>query len=445
MKSGVVMSIHKHHAIVVTADGQFLRAPIQGKPQIGEEITFEEEQRKVYSFKTPYWYVGAAAIVLILFLPILLFVQQADHSVVAYLSMDINPSIEIGVDDKEKVRELRALNDDGEQIIKDLKFKGVNVESIVGTILERAKVSHYLDTPNKDIFITSIMMGNSTGLNLDYESILAGKVDQTLRNLLDQLDGEAASAQVTTMAVPNEVREEADVNGISSGKMVVYLMAKDEGYEINLEQLKGQSIDKATDSIGGVKTIVEKATNLSKEKLKALVVKEKEEKAKAQQQKKDDEKSNAVKPSATPVTTPTANKPVKPIKPTSNGSVKVDKPKVNKPATSPVATNKPQTTSKPKDDKNDNKWKDKYNKWDEKGHWKVDDDDDDKDDEKRDKWDKDRQNNKNDNDNKGVNSKGNKEDSGKKDQGNKGWSNKKNGNYDYSPYHWSNGYWYKWK
>lgn len=41
MKRGVVMSVHKQHVVVMTADGEFLQAPVQGSPQIGEEITFE--------------------------------------------------------------------------------------------------------------------------------------------------------------------------------------------------------------------------------------------------------------------------------------------------------------------------------------------------------------------------------------------------------------------
>lgn len=363
MKRGVVMSIHKQHAVVMTADGRFLRAPIQGTPQIGEEMTFEEEFRTFRNFKPAYWYMGAAAIVLLLFLPVLLFVQRDAHPVVAYLSMDINPSVEIGVDKNEKVRELRALNEDGELIIKGLTYKGVNVEAVAAAILERAKDSHYLDTPNKDIFITSVLLVDNTALKLDYESILAKKVDQTLRDLIVELAAEAASANITTMSIPNELREEAAANGISSGKMAVYLMAKEEGYQLELEQMKEQSIDKVTESIGGVKTIVDHAADTSKKKLKELVLREQEEKAK---QQKDDKKSSSAKPTATS----TPNKPVKtekPEKPVSNGVDKaVDSDKLgrngsrsNKSSAAPGNANKPAAPSKPTVDKKDDKNQDR--------------------------------------------------------------------------------------
>lgn len=360
MKRGVVMSIHKQHAVVMTADGQFLRASIQGTPQIGEEITFEEEYKTSRTFKPAYWYASAAAIVLVLLLPLLMIVQRDAHPVVAYLSMDINPSVEIGVDGNGKVRELRALNEDGRLIIEGLVYKGVSVETIAASILERAKGSHYLDTPDKDIFITSVLLDDNAATKLDYESILAEKVDQALKSLLAELAAEAVSANVTTLSIPNELREEADANGISSGKMAVYLMAKEEGYKIEIEQLKQQSIDKVTEPLGGVKTIVDNAADTSKEKLKELVARERKEKAKKQ---KDNQESNTANPASTPASTPKANKPVKTDKPVSNAADKAgesDKPGKkgswdNKTTPSPESSDKPTATNKIKEDKKDGK------------------------------------------------------------------------------------------
>ncbi|CAM4011302.1 anti-sigma factor domain-containing protein [Paenibacillus alkaliterrae] len=381
MKRGVVLSVHKQHAVVMTADGQFLRAPISGKAQIGEEITFEEEYKLIRTFKPVYWYSGAAAIILLL-LPLLLFVQRDAHPVVAYLSMDINPSVEIGVDGEEKVRELRALNEDGELIIQGLLYEGVNVETVASSILERAKGSHYLDTPNKDIFITSVLLGNSEDLKLDYETILAKKVDDAIRGLLIELSADSASANVTTLSVPNEVRDAAAANGISAGKMVVYLMAKEEGYKLELEQMQQHSIDKATESIGGVMTIVKNAEDTSKEKLKELVAREQKEKKKEQ---KDDKKSDKAKPSSTPK----VNKPVKaekPERPDSNGADKAKK------------TDKPVTTSTPNDNKKGDK--DRQNDRDRPDDDDDNDDNDDEnDDDKRTDYNDDvRQDGRNDND-----------------------------------------------
>lgn len=404
MKRGVVMSIHKQYAVVMTADGQFLQAPIQGTTQIGEEVTFEEEFKKRVIQRPIYWYGSAAALILILFVPLLFFMQRDSQSVVAYVSMDINPSVELGVDENEKVRELRALNEDGEVIIKGLKYAGIHVEEVAASILERAKGSHYLDTPNKDIFITSVLLDDNFASKGDFENILTGKVDEKLRMLLAQLEAEAATATITTLSLPNEVREEAAINGISSGKMAVYLMAKDEGYSIELEQLKKQSIDQATASIGGVKTIVSNAGDTSKEKLKKLVALEKEDKVK-QQKEETKPKPKPIKPTATPI----ANKPVKvekPNKPYVSGVNKgnaTNKPNKNgtwgnKPVITPGKPTKPVQPTMPSGGKNDHNDDDKNNN--NHNHDRNNNDDDN--DRNRDR--NDRNNDRNNNRNNNVNS-----------------------------------------
>lgn len=409
MKRGVVMSIHKQHAVVMTADGQFLQALIQETAQIGEEITFEEEYKKPRTFKTAYWYSSAAAVILLLFLPLLFFMQRDAHPVVAYMSMDINPSVELGVDENRKVRELRAINEDGELIIKGLNYEGISAEMVAASILERARVSHYLDTPNKDIFIASVMLDDNSAHKIDFEDILTQKVGQTLQGILTQLAAEAASANITTLSVPNELREEAAANGISSGKMAVYLMAKDEGYNLELKQLKLQSIDKVTESLGGVKTIVGNAEDTSKEKLKELVVREKEEKAKL----KVNKKTNA----STATTAPKTNKPVKAVKPEKPAVNGVNKAaETDKPAITPGKSNKPSGPNRPNDVKKTDKDKDKYKEF--NGDRLNNDDEADDDDNQGGNWNPDddnvRENNVSDDTNSDDKNKDTKQDNGKK-------------------------------
>ncbi|WP_042164144.1 anti-sigma factor domain-containing protein [Paenibacillus gorillae] len=111
MNRGVVMQVNGKQAVVMTADGRFVSIPLKEKVQIGEEILFEANTgagaSTAAAFTKPrrkrsYWYAGAAAAIILLMLPILFFVQSENHPVVAYVSMDINPSIEIGVDAKKK-------------------------------------------------------------------------------------------------------------------------------------------------------------------------------------------------------------------------------------------------------------------------------------------------------------------------------------------------------
>ena len=50
---------------------------------------------------------------MLLCLPYFVKDRPVDSEVVAYLTMDINPSIELGINKEEQVEELHAINKDG--------------------------------------------------------------------------------------------------------------------------------------------------------------------------------------------------------------------------------------------------------------------------------------------------------------------------------------------
>lgn len=318
MKRGIVMSVHAKHAVVMTAEGQFLRAPLQGSPQIGEEIVFEEEQaepRRVKWNRISMRYAAAAAMLGIMLIAGLAYAFSSTHPVVAYLTMDINPSVEIGVDGGEKVRQLRALNEDGERIIAGIAYKGVDVETVAAAILEQASNEHFLDAPHKDILITSVLMNGKKQPGLEFESLLTSKLDERLQQWIADHAAANQAITITTLAVPEALRAEADANGISSGKMAVYLMAKYEGHAVDLGQLKEESIDSWSEPIGGMKSLVEaKGEAATKEELEKLLAKEK----KAQQTQGGTSGAGAtVKPSPTATPKPSAKPSSKPtVKPT---------------------------------------------------------------------------------------------------------------------------------
>ncbi|QAY66688.1 anti-sigma factor domain-containing protein [Paenibacillus protaetiae] len=287
------MEIGKRHMVIMTADGQFIKAVREGLPQIGEEVAFIPAAANT-AVRYRYWYTGAAAAVLLFLIPLILFVQRP-HPVVAYLSVDVNPSIELGVDDQQKVRELKAFNDDGQKVIEGISFEGDPVGQVVSDLMNHIVALNYIKTERKDIVITSVLLRDGDNRSDKLENDITSIVNRMVSDSLAKLPANA-SADVTLLSAPKELREEAAQNGISSGKMAVYLMAKEEGYDIGMEQLKHESIDQVTKEIGGVPAIVAKdSSQASKNGLKQLV--EKERKAKTAQASGDNADP---KPSAAP-------------------------------------------------------------------------------------------------------------------------------------------------
>ncbi|WP_435169901.1 anti-sigma factor domain-containing protein [Paenibacillus glycanilyticus] len=379
MKRGIVLSIENKKAVVMTADGQFISIPRQAHMRVGEEAAIPAETGAMprRNPKGVYWYSGAAAAILLFFIPFFYLTTAEAHPVVAYVSLDINPSIELGVDKQQRVQELSGLNRDGQAIVSKISYKGKSIEEVAASIMSTVAAEHYLDKPDKDIVITSYMLEDKKP-GKELEKTVTDAVDQKVQETIKQIDA-AKEPNVTVLSVPTEVREEASQNGISSGKMAVYLIAKDEGYNIELEQIKAQSLAEATKAAGGVKKIVEKGA--SKEKLKELAVKEKQNKSQATATPAADKsqssqgvgatinKTAPIKPTEAPLKHPT--RPSHAEKPSWSKENNSNKP--SRPA-KPVSPNKPSGPDK-------EKWQN--GNWSNHGNNSGKDGDDDKNDDKK--------------------------------------------------------------
>jgi hypothetical protein len=206
------------------------------------------------------------------------------------------------VDDTDRVVELRALNKDGAAVISRLKFKGLSVEQVAEQIMEHVEAGPYLKNGEGDIVITSVLIKTDSAPG--YESQLTARVDSAVRKVLAKSDkGAGGNIVVTTLSAPKEVRDEANVKGLSAGKMTVYLLAKSQGRDVSIEQLKTHSIHQMVEAWGGLDAIVsdtkikgtdiEKQDENQKEQLKQLLKEDK--KAASISPAQDDEKDNGKK------------------------------------------------------------------------------------------------------------------------------------------------------
>ncbi|WP_219838630.1 anti-sigma factor domain-containing protein [Paenibacillus sp. R14(2021)] len=256
MSRGIVMESSGKHVIVLMSDGQFRKVRASRKLQIGEEYTFSEQRRmqrprRLYSFSA-----GAAALVLMLFVPFFVNHFSKQSSVVAYLTMDVNPSIELGINKDEQVEELRPINDDGADVTAGLSYKGLPLQQVTEAIMDRISAGPYLNSGEGDVVITSVVVGKTE--IPAYESDVTSHMDAAVRKSLAKTDkGRKLQVEVTTLSAPKEVRDEAKQEGLSAGKLAFYLMAKKHGYKVTIQELKKESIHQAAKSMGGVAAVMD--------------------------------------------------------------------------------------------------------------------------------------------------------------------------------------------
>lgn len=163
---------------------------------------------------------------------------RLENTAVASVSLDVNPSVEIKVNEKEKVVSVTALNEDGQQIIANMDFEGssleVTVNALVGSMLRQG----YLSVSANSVLISV----EST------DSEQAAALEQRLREEIGGLlESSGVSSAVISQQVDadEELRTLAEEHGLSLGKaqLIRNITAQDSRYsfadlaELTINQL----------------------------------------------------------------------------------------------------------------------------------------------------------------------------------------------------------------
>ena len=101
-------------------------------------------------------FLKVASLLVACFLCALLFLQPTEEKVFAYVSVDINPSLEVSVTKDLRVIDLQACNDDGRRILKELKqWENKQLQEVIRAIIKQSQEDKYL-TNDKQVMLTAI-------------------------------------------------------------------------------------------------------------------------------------------------------------------------------------------------------------------------------------------------------------------------------------------------
>ncbi|MCI0764149.1 anti-sigma factor domain-containing protein [Bacillus sp. TL12] len=214
MNKGIVMDIKKHSVVVLTPDGEFITFKRKSHSyMIGEEISFNEQEQRVPRFSIPSFLKPASLLVACFLCVFLFFYNQPEEKVIAYVSVDINPSLEAGVTKDLRVIDLRACNDDGKRILKEMKrWKNEPLQDVVRTIVKQSQEDGYL-TNDKQVMLTTVTKEKS--------------LERQLEKAMQELKKEYETKHVTVVYQSStmQVRENAKKAGVSTG---VYIKQENE-------------------------------------------------------------------------------------------------------------------------------------------------------------------------------------------------------------------------
>ncbi|MEG0703547.1 MAG: hypothetical protein RR449_08245, partial [Christensenella sp.] len=153
----------------------------------------------------------AAAICLVFLVGGSIFFMQPQ----AYISIDVNPSVELGVNRAGVVTEARAVNADGAGVLDEVDVNGKPYKEAIDLILSAEQAQGYLTAES---FVTFAVRSDD-----------AQQEQRILSDTRQCANGYVGAGQCESVAVSAELREEAHMHGVSPGKYraILALMAAD--------------------------------------------------------------------------------------------------------------------------------------------------------------------------------------------------------------------------
>ena len=171
----------------------------------------------------------------------------------AVYTMDVNPGVRIFVDTEGKVIIVEATNEDGEAIVRDLEFEGLDFEEVTEKVIDALTAAGFVKGDESSILITleKAEIDISEKLNDKIEKAFEkhGKTVSVIQQNLEKLDNE----------IEKELERLADKHHISNGKANLIEMIREEFPELSEEELAGLNVNE-------LRMLLEDATDDIKER-----------------------------------------------------------------------------------------------------------------------------------------------------------------------------------
>ncbi len=272
MPKGVIMSISGREAVILTKDSNFVKAVLpEGEYDIGQEIDTADTKQSLISR----WLVPgtrrlaavAAVLIIAVILPVVATTISINTSVYAYVTLDINPSTEFSINGREKIIKAKPLNEEGALVLEGADLRGRQIEYGIEYFVAKSCELGYA-TPGKEGAVIA-----TTVMEKEQNTELEQKISETLEKTVEQ---NKLTVETGVLAATKEIKEEAEKAGVSAGKYLIALQAKEEQLEVDMEDVKKSSISSAINKAGGDLPSILRKARKTREELAELLEKNRE-------------------------------------------------------------------------------------------------------------------------------------------------------------------------
>lgn len=158
-------------------------------------------------------FVSAAAAVCILFTAAMVWQpwNQGAQAVDSIVTLDVNPSVSLDVDENEKVVAVNALNEDGEAVIDGMNLEGTDLDVSINALIGSMLKNGYLNEAKNSILVTVENDDEEKGDELEI------RIARDIEKVFSE-DGLEAAVLSQSLTGDEELEQLAQEYGISRGK-----------------------------------------------------------------------------------------------------------------------------------------------------------------------------------------------------------------------------------
>lgn len=202
------------------------------------------------------------------------YYHMENGRVESVIGIDVNPSVEISINRKERVLEARALNEDAAAIMEGMDLKGVDLNVAVNAVVGSMVTHGYLDDLDNAILVT--VSNDSVRKAKELRASVVGDVERTLKE--NQVEAVVYDQQVIE---DEEMEALAREYGISYGKayFLKELIDQNDSLDIkDMEELSSMTMEeiahRITESSYALGELADQAAETSKASTEAETVTE---------------------------------------------------------------------------------------------------------------------------------------------------------------------------
>jgi hypothetical protein len=248
-RTGTILKLDEQYAVVMTDISDFIK--IRRKPSmvVGKQVEFSKfdiiPAGNRYTANLSRFPLIAGVAVIIAAIAISAFWGYPVPGVYAFIDIDINPSIELGVDKQQKVVNVSALNKDGEVFLSDLKLSKMRITDALSVIVRKSAETGLLSQTGENLILISGSLNPDRTESKGYGQ----KEEQELDILLDSIKTaikNTATGKINieprVIKVTPQVKELAEKNGLSMGRQAAFMKAQEAGVPLTIKEAKNQSV-----------------------------------------------------------------------------------------------------------------------------------------------------------------------------------------------------------